>query len=99
MTRHLGFASLLPGVFLALLAGCPSTPTQRAGNDQEITRDITWELRKDKRFEDIRVTCINHLVTLKGRVDDKQAVDDAFAIARSLGRGATVLPRLLIKAK
>ena len=99
MTRHPGFAGLIPAVFLALLSGCPSTPAERAGNDQEITRDITWELRKDKRFEDVRVTCINHLVTLKGRVGDKQAVDDAFAIARSLARGATVLPRLLIRAK
>ena len=99
MTRHLRFASLVPGTLLALLSGCPSTPTERAGNDQEITRDITWELRKDRRFEDVHVTCVNHIVTLKGRVDDKQAVDDAFKIARSLCRGAMVLPRLLIHAK
>ena len=99
MTRLLRFAGLIPAVFLAFLSGCPGTPIERSGTDMEISRDIEWELRKDKRFEDIRVTCLNHLVTLKGRVDDKQAVDDAFNIARSLGRGATVLPRLLIRAK
>ena len=99
MTLLLRFAGLIPAVFLAFLSGCPSTPIERSGTDMEISRDIKWELRKDKRFEDIRVTCINRLVTLKGRVDDKQAVDDAFTIARSLARGATVLPRLLIRAR
>ena len=99
MTRHLRFVGLIPGILLGLLSGCSSTSTERAGTDQEITVAIKWELRKDQRFEDVDVTCVNQIVTLKGRVDDKQAASDAFKIARSLSRGAMVYPRLVIRAK
>lgn len=90
---------------LALLAAgavpacAPRTPVQRAGEDQEIVRDICWELRKDSRFNDVTVSCTERVVTLSGRVDLRAFSDEACAIARSRGRGAEIVNRLEVRPR
>ena len=96
MTRFAAFLVLSAALGAG---GCASSPIERAGSDQEIVRDILVELGKDSRFDDVQVTCIDRVITLKGRVSDRQAVNDAFQIARGHARGATVLPRLIIREK
>ncbi len=87
---------------LALLvvpACAPTTPVGKAGNDQEITRALMLRYREDPRFERINVTCVDRVITLEGRVDTRLALDDAFRIARDLGRGSEVVSRIVVRPR
>jgi osmotically-inducible protein OsmY len=84
----------------ALLPACASTSTvQKAGSDQEITREIMLRYREDPRFEAIFVTCVSRVVTLEGRVDNRLAHEDAVRIARDLGRGSEVVSQIVIRPR
>lgn len=83
-----------------LLPSCaPKTTIQKAGSDQEIATEILWEYRKDPRFAEIRVSCVEKLITLEGRVPDQAALDTALAIARTHARSSTVTHKLEIRPR
>ena len=83
-----------------LLLGCaPRTDVQKAGTDQDIARDISWELRKDARFEALNVFCGEGTVTLTGRVPSKEAEADALRIAGSRSRGLRVVSTIEIRPR
>jgi osmotically-inducible protein OsmY len=72
---------------------------EKAGRDQDITRDIRWELRKDRRFDTVSVACVEGVVTLEGRVDTKQAESDAVQVAISQARGSHVVTKIEIRPR
>jgi osmotically-inducible protein OsmY len=88
-------------LLLAALGACgPSAPARRMADDQDITRDILWELRKDPRMAAVRVTCVERVVTLEGTVADRPALDDAVRVAtRNAGLGARVVSSLVIRPR
>jgi len=84
----------------ALVPACaPPTSVQKAGEDQEIVRDIGWELRGNPRFADVQVTCVDRVITLSGRVDTRADADAVCGTARSRGRGAPVVNRLTVRPR
>jgi len=83
-----------------LLPGCAArTQVQKAGADQDIARDVSWELRKDARFSDVNAFCAQGVVTLKGRVDTKGAEADAIKTAESSSHGGRVVSQLEIRPR
>lgn len=83
-----------------LLPACsPGTLIQKAGADQDIARDINWELRKDPRFELVSASCIESLVTLQGRVASKPIEEEALRLAESRSHGARVVSKLEIRPR
>jgi hypothetical protein len=93
---------LLFAVTLAALPGCAAqTPSQRAGVDQEIARDILWRFHQDpgSRFRDVQVTCEARVITLEGRVADPKTAGDAIQIAQNESRGGKVDSRLEIRLR
>ena len=84
-----------------LLPGCAAkTEVQKAGSDQDIARDVSWELRKDRRFElAVNVFCVEGTVTLTGRVDSREAEADAIRVAQSRSRGGRVVSKLEIRPR
>jgi osmotically-inducible protein OsmY len=99
VTRNLRRLAILLLAVGAIPSCAPRTPVQRAGEDQEIVRDICWELRKDARFNDVILSCTERVVTLSGRVDLKAFSDEACAIARTRGRGAEVVNRIEVRPR
>ncbi len=95
---------VLPRLALAALAAsmalacAPRTAVQKAGEDQEIVRDICWELR-EPRFAAVCVFCVDRVITLSGRVDSQADADTVFNTALSQGRGAQVVNRLLVRPR
>jgi hypothetical protein len=89
-------AALL-GLALLLPACAPKTEFQKAGTDQEIARDILWEMRNDPRLREVRVTCVHETVTLEGRVSDAAARQAAEDLAR--GRASAVVNKLEVKPR
>jgi hypothetical protein len=92
------------GLLLALLVllqpGCgPRSEIQKAGLDQDIARDVSWELRKDPRFSDVNVLCTGGVVTLQGRVDSPAIEADAIRVAGSRSHGARVGSKLEIRPR
>lgn len=87
----------LVAVALLLPACAPKTAVQAAGADQEIARDILWELRRDPRLKDVRVTCFEEIVTLEGLVADPAARQAAEDLARS--HASKVLNKLTVKPR
>lgn len=86
-------------VALALLlpACAPKTAFESAGTDQEIARDILWEMRRDPRLKDVRVTCEKENVTLDGVVGDPEAREAAETLARN--RSSKVLNKIMVKPR
>jgi hypothetical protein len=85
---------------LLLLPGCaPSTPVRKAALDQDIARDVNWELRKDARFAEVIASCTSGTVTLRGRVDSKAAESNAVQTALSGSRGSRVVSELEIRPR
>ena len=88
---------------LALLGpACgPTTPSEQAGLDQEITRNIMWRYREDpaKRFVDVRVSCEGREVLIEGRVSDDSAARAAMNIALSHARGGRVVSKLDVRPR
>lgn len=87
---------------LVLVPACaPLTEDQSAGLDQEICRDILWAFHQDStgRFREVRVTCVDQVISLDGRVADAASAQEALRLARSKARGASVTSRLSIKPK
>ena len=72
---------------------------QKAGRDQDIARDINWELRRDSRFESVRAFCVEGVVTLEGRVDTKDAESDAVQVAIGQARGSHVISKVEIRPR
>jgi hypothetical protein len=92
--------TLLALLSLLCLWGCtPRTPIQKAGQDQEIARDIHLELRKDARFEHVNAFCVDYVVTLEGRVSSKAEEAEAVRIAGTRARGAPLYSRLEIRPR
>ena len=85
--------------FLLLSCCAPTTQVQKAGTDQDIARDVSWELRKDPRFQDINALCSGGVVTLQGRVDTKAVEADALKTARASSHGANVISSLQIRPR
>ena len=102
ITNH---ESRIIGVALLILVaiahpGCgPRTEIQKAGLDQDIARDVNWELRKESRFADINAFCAEGVVTLQGRVDSKAAEEDALRVAQARSRAARVVSKLEIRPR
>ena len=96
--RHRARSVLLLGALL-LPACAPTTAIQSAGVDQEITRAILWEYRKNPALADVRVSCSEGVLRLDGRVPDRPARDEALRIASLHGRGATIEDRVSIKPR
>ena len=87
-------------VFALAIAACaPKTAVQKSGEDQEIARDISWEMRKNPRLEGVIVFCMDRTITLTGRVDREADSNTAYNIALSHGRGAPVVNRLEIRPR
>jgi osmotically-inducible protein OsmY len=86
---------------LCLSACAAKTPSERAGIDQEIARNILWRYREDRaaRFRDVRVTCEDREIVLEGRVTDAKAATDAIQIALSESRGGKVDSRLEVRPR
>ncbi len=86
---------------LCLSACAAKTPSERAGIDQEIARNILWRYREDRaaRFRDVRVTCEDREIVLEGRVTDAKAATDAMQIALSESRGGKVDSRLEVRPR
>ena len=99
--RFLARGLLLVATLLLIPACAPLTAGQLAGEDQEIARDILWSYQQDAvgRFNGIRVTCVDHAVTLEGRVGDLAAAQDAFRLARNRCRGAAVVSRINVQPR
>jgi osmotically-inducible protein OsmY len=94
--------ALAPAVLILAFAlpGCaPSTPARKAGTDQEIAKDINWELRKDPRLEGVTAYCADGRVTLEGRVSDRAAADEALRLARRRARGGEVVDKLDVRPR
>jgi len=68
-------------------------------DDQDITRDILWELRKDPRLAAVRVSCVERTVTLEGTVPDRAALDEAVRLASLKAGGARLLSSLVIRPR
>ena len=80
--------------------GCgPRTEIQKAGLDQYIARDVSWELRKEPRFADVTVFCAEGLVTLQGRVESRAVESEALRVAESRSRMARVVSKLEIRPR
>jgi hypothetical protein len=93
-----GFVRLVL-VALVLPACAPPTQVQKAGLDQDIARDINWELRKDRRLEEVSAYCIDRVVTLEGHVSDPPSLEEALRIARAYSRGAPVVSNLDLRPR
>ncbi len=100
MTAQAALRRLAAAALAALvLPSCaPRTPVQKAGEDQEIVRDICWELR-DPRFRDVCVFCVDRVITISGRVDTRVDADKVLQTAVSRGRGASIVNRLEIRPR
>ena len=97
-SRISGAALLL--LLVLLQPGCgPRSEVQKAGLDQDIARDVSWELRKDPRFSDVNVFCSEGTVTLQGRVDSRAIEADAVKAAESRSRSARVASKLEIRPR
>ena len=101
MDRHALRGTAILVAALCLSACAAKTPSERAGMDQEIARNILWRYREDRaaRFRDVRVTCEDREIVLEGRVTDAKAATDAIQIALSESRGGKVDSRLDIRAR
>lgn len=90
----------LAALAAALVPACaPRTSVQKAGEDQEIVRDIGWELRGNPRFADVQVACTDRVITLSGRVDTRADADAVYNTSLSKGRGAPVVNRLTVRPR
>ena len=85
----------------ALFFGCgPTTAVQKAGLDQDIARDINWELRKHRpRLDDVTAYCVEGVVTLQGRVDSKKVESEALEVASVHSRGCLVVSKLDVRPR
>lgn len=92
-------AFLLLGLALLVPACASQTTAERAGSDQEISRNILWRFRKEARFAEIRVVCEDRVITLEGRVTDPKTAADAIQIALAESRGGKVNSRLDVRPR
>lgn len=101
MRKFPGRAALALALAAALPACGPVTTVQKAGVDQEITREIRWRMRQDPRdrFGDVWANCIGLKVTLVGRVATPQDAQEAYQIALSLCRGAEVVSQIEVRPR
>ena len=85
---------------LFLISSCaPSTPATRTADDQDVTRDLLWEFRKDPRFSDVRVTCYDRTITLEGTVSDRAAQDEVLRLAGQRAPGAKIVNSLIVRRR
>lgn len=92
---------LFLSLFLFLFSACaPSTPAARTADDQDITRDLLWEFRKDPRFADVRVTCYDRTITLEGTIPDRAAQDEALRLAsQKASAGSKIVNSLVVRRR
>lgn len=88
-------------LLLAAAVGCggPRRSDDPKVRDQEITRDILWELQQDERFADIRVTCKDGVVSLDGVVTDESDHDRAKSLAGRISGVKDVHSRLRLRSR
>jgi osmotically-inducible protein OsmY len=89
----------LVGVLLLLGACAPSTQGRREADDRDVERDILWELRKDRRFADVRVASYGGVVTLEGVVPDRGAQDEALLVVNRVSIGARIINKLIVRPR
>ena len=101
MVKHALRGTAILVAALCLSACAAKTPSERAGVDQEIARNILWRYREDRtaRFREVRVTCEDREIVLEGRVTDPKAAADAIQIAMSEARGGKVDSRLDVRPR
>lgn len=73
-------------LLLILFACRPTRPSDAAAADVEIERAVLWEFRNERRFDDVRVSCRDRRVTLRGRVATRADAEEARARARRAAR-------------
>lgn len=86
---------------LAVAIGCggPRRSEDAQVRDEEITRDIVWELQRDERFADVRVTCKDGVVSLDGIVTDEDDRDWAKRLAGRISGVRDVQSRLRLRSR
>ena len=98
MAPRILLLSLSLGLFLGACG--PSTPGARTADDQDVTRDLLWEFRKDPRFTDVRVTCYDRTITLAGTVSDRAAQDEALRlVSQRAPAGAKIVNSLVLRRR
>ena len=91
---------LLLSLGLFLGACGPSTPAARTADDQDVTRDLLWEFRKNPRLSDVRVTCYDRTITLEGTVSDRADQDEALRlVSQRVPAGAKVVNSLILRRR
>ena len=93
--------ALLLAIALLGPACASKTSSEKAGVDQEITRNILWRYREDpaKRFVDVRVLCEGREILIEGRVSDDGAARAALNIATTNARGGRVISNLIVRPR
>jgi osmotically-inducible protein OsmY len=67
--------------------------------DQEIQRDLSWQLHGNPRFANIRISCVQGVVTLEGMVTDESDRDLARRIARDIPGVRDVKSQLQLRSR
>ena len=101
MARSVRRGALL-SLFLAVFVGAcgPSTPGARTADDQDVTRDLLWEFRKDPRLSDVRVTCYDRTITLEGTVADRASQDEALRlVSQRAPAGSKIVNSLILRRR
>ncbi len=98
LPRHLRLAFLAA---VLALAGCKSfrSSNDPIVRDQEIVRDIKWQLQKEPRFAEVLVACEGRVVTLTGRVTSAPASADAEKLAAGTRDVGRVVNKVEVKPK
>lgn len=88
-------------VSLAVAIGCtgPKRSEDPQVRDEEITRDIVWELQRDERFVDVRVTCKDGVASLDGIVMSDSDRDQAKSLAGRVSGVREVRSRLRLRSR
>lgn len=85
----------------ALVVGCagPRRSDDPLVRDEEICRDVAWELHQDDRFADVRVTCKKGVVYLNGVVTEESDREQARRRAWSVSGVEEVRSSLRLRSR
>lgn len=88
-------------VALAAVAACsgPKRSEDPKIQDQEIQRDLSWQLHGNPRYADIRISCEKGVVTLDGIVTDEADNEQAQRIAWNISGVRDVRSRLQLRSR
>jgi osmotically-inducible protein OsmY len=88
-------------LLIAAAAGCAGVRRSEdpLARDQEITRDVQWNLHGDARFERVLVSCNQGVVALEGTVTDEVDKAEAERIARRVTSVREVRSNLRVRSR